>query len=166
MAGCKKKNDLPSGILKNDKMQAVLWDVILAEAYTTQYIKKDSLKNDSLENAKFQQEIFAIHNISKKEFYDSYNYYTVHSELMRSLLDSLTVKGEREKEKAIHGKLPTRNGTRPILIMEAPTSPPEIITKIPIPITGTESIEDSAPLKNSAPSKNTKPVFHVQKPNQ
>jgi hypothetical protein len=164
--GCRKSNDLPVGILKNDKMQAVLWDVILAEAYTTQYIKKDSLKNDSLENAKFQQEIFAIHNITKKEFYDSYQYYTIHAELMRTLLDSLTVKGEREKEKVLHGKLPTTNGPKPILIMAPPTTAPEKITLIPMPITTTEPIKNLVPLQNSLPAKSSRPVFPSIRPNQ
>ena len=41
---CGNKNNLPPGILKPDKMQAVLWDVIRADAFTTDFIKKDSSK--------------------------------------------------------------------------------------------------------------------------
>ena len=72
--GCSNKEGLPSGILKKEKMQAVLWDVIQAESYTTLFIKKDSLKSTNVENARLQQQIFAIHNISKEIFYDSYDY--------------------------------------------------------------------------------------------
>jgi hypothetical protein len=94
LAGCSNKNGLPSGVLNKDTMQAVLWDVIQSESFTVQFIKKDTLKNPSAENAKLQQQIFAIHKIS-------YNYYTGHSELMRALLDSMTSKGEREKYKTL-----------------------------------------------------------------
>jgi hypothetical protein len=82
LAGCSNKNGLPSGVLNKDTMQAVLWDVIQSESFTVQFIKKDTLKNPSAENAKLQQQIFAIHKISKEDFYKSYNYYTGHSELI------------------------------------------------------------------------------------
>lgn len=166
IAGCKEKHDLPSGILKGEKMQAVLWDVMLAEAYTTQYIKRDSLKNDSVENAKLQQQIFAIHNVSKKEFYDSYNYYRVHEELMRSILDSLTLKGEREKEKAVHGKLPTTNTPRPILVYPAPETAPEKIMTIPTPLPKEIQTPTVPSIQNSLPPKNSRPVFPTKKPFQ
>lgn len=130
IAGCRDKDGLPSGILKNEKMQAVLWDVIQAEAFTTQFIKKDTLKNAPLENAKLQQQIFAIHKISKEDFYDSYNYYIRHVDLMRTLLDSIASRGEREKYKTLYSKpaIPA-----PISLLPTPTSPPPIPIPMPIP---------------------------------
>lgn len=104
LSGCKDKDGLPAGILKKEKMQAVLWDVIQAESYTTQFLKKDSTKNIPLENAKLQQQIFAIHKISKNDFYESYDYYKYHIELMRALLDSITINGEREKYKTLYNQ--------------------------------------------------------------
>ena len=133
-SGCRSKDGLPNGILQKDRMQSVLWDVIQAESYTTQFIKKDSFKNAFVENAKLQQQIFALHKISKSDFYDSYDYYKNHVELMRVLLDSITANGEREKYKILYNQpvIPiniTNNVLPPLL-----QTPLEATVLIPMPI--------------------------------
>ena len=53
---CIYKGNLPNGILKPAKMQAILWDIILAEAYTGHFITSTGYtKNPSEENVKFQK---------------------------------------------------------------------------------------------------------------
>ncbi|MEI9934695.1 MAG: hypothetical protein WDM71_07535 [Ferruginibacter sp.] len=54
LAGCKNKDGVPSGILEREKMQAVLWDIMRADIFANQSIKKDSSKNVAVENAKLQ----------------------------------------------------------------------------------------------------------------
>ena len=73
---CSSKSKLPAGVLKPDKMRAVLWDIIKADVFTAEFIKKDSAKNVAIENLKLQQQIFAIHKITKADFYRSYH--TIH----------------------------------------------------------------------------------------
>jgi hypothetical protein len=160
IAGCGEKHELPSGILKSEKMQEVLWDVILAEAYTTEFIKKDSSKNVQTENAKLQQQIFAIHKISKQEFYDSYNYYNSHIELMKTLLDSITTRGEKEKEKTLYSK-PITPLRKPISLMPNSLLTPLKLVIIPMPIPTEITVQDSTPVQNSAPIKNPRPVFKI-----
>lgn len=94
---CGKKDEIPQGILKPEKMQLVLWDVMKAEAFTADFIKKDSTKNAVAENLKLQQQIFAIHKISKADFYSSYNYYKTNTALFKTMLDSLIKKMDRNK---------------------------------------------------------------------
>ena len=94
---CKSKDAIPGGILNPDKMQAVLWDVIRADAFTTGFIKKDSAKNAETENLKLQQQVFAIHKVSKAEFYRSYDYYKSNTELFKKILDSMTLKKVRSE---------------------------------------------------------------------
>lgn len=120
-AGCNTNGGLPSGILTPDKMQDVFWDVIRAETYTTQFIKKDSMKNAALENAKLQQQVFAAHHINEKIFYDSYQYYNAHTQLMGVLLDSITLRGEREKYSTLYAKRPA---AEPFSLMPLPPPPP------------------------------------------
>jgi len=96
LASCKDKNAIPQGILDKDKMQVVLWDVIRAESFTNTFIKKDSTKNLMLEDAKLQQDIFAIYHVTKDEFYKSYDYYRMHPELMAAVLDSISVVNMRQ----------------------------------------------------------------------
>ena len=61
--GCNDKTGTPSGILGKQKMQSVMWDIIRAEVFTEQFMKKDSLKNISMENLKLQNAIFSIHKV-------------------------------------------------------------------------------------------------------
>ena len=101
---CQNKNDMPPGILKPDKMQAVLWDVINADAFTTEFIKKDSAKNAAKENLKLQQQIFAIHHVSKEDFYKSYDYYKAQTPVLKTILDSMITQAERKKSKNFNTK--------------------------------------------------------------
>jgi hypothetical protein len=105
VASCKDKNALPAGILSKEKMQAVLWDVINAEAFTNSYIKRDTTKNKNLvlEDAKLQHQVFAINNVTKDEFYTSYDYYRMHPDLLLAVLDSIDAISGRENN-LLHGK--------------------------------------------------------------
>ena len=96
LTSCKDKNAIPRGILDKDKMQVVLWDVIRAESFTNTYIKKDSTKNFILEDAKLQLQVFAMHHVTKDEFYTSYDYYRMHPELMSVVLDSINAVSMRQ----------------------------------------------------------------------
>jgi hypothetical protein len=97
MSSCGNKEKLPAGILKPAKMQAVLWDVIKADVFTTDYIKKDTAKNSTAENLKLQQQIFSIHKISKADFYKSYDYYKSNTVVFKKVVDSMIAQAERKK---------------------------------------------------------------------
>ena len=97
IASCANKDKVPDGILKPEKMQAVLWDVIKADAFTAEFIKKDSAKNAAAENLKLQQQIFAIHKISKADFYNSYDYYKSNTVVFKKIVDSMVAQAERKK---------------------------------------------------------------------
>jgi Domain of unknown function (DUF4296) len=94
---CKNNDKIPPAVLKPEKMQAVLWDVIKADAFTTEFIKKDTAKNAALENLKLQQKIFAIHKITKVEFYNSYDYYKTNTAVFKIMLDSMIIEAGRNK---------------------------------------------------------------------
>ncbi|MFM6926246.1 MAG: DUF4296 domain-containing protein [Ferruginibacter sp.] len=94
---CNSKEKIPADILKPEKMQAVLWDVMKADAFTTDYIKKDSSKNAAAENLKLQQQVFAIHKISKEDFYRSYDYYKTNPVVFKKIVDSIIAQAERNK---------------------------------------------------------------------
>jgi Domain of unknown function (DUF4296) len=95
---CGNKDKLPAGVLKPEKMQAVLWDVIKADVFTTEFIKKDSSKNATAENLKLQQQIFAIHKVTRADFYSSYDYYKTNTAEFKKIIDSMVTQAERKKE--------------------------------------------------------------------
>jgi hypothetical protein len=97
LSSCNNKNKVPADVLKPDKMQAVLWDVIKADVFTAEFIKKDSTKDAAAENLKLQQQIFALHKISKADFYRSYDYYKLNTEIFKKVMDSMVVRAERNR---------------------------------------------------------------------
>ena len=94
---CSNKQALPPAILKPAVMQKVMWDILRADAFTFDFIKRDSTKKPEAENVKLQQQVFAIHKVSKEDFYKSYNYYKVHPDLLQPILDSMISKATRDK---------------------------------------------------------------------
>lgn len=96
---CGNKNKIPEGILKPDVMQAVLWDVIKADAFTAEIIRKDSAKKTADVNLKLQEEVFTIHKITRKIFYKSYDYYKENPGKLKVIMDSMIVQEERNKVK-------------------------------------------------------------------
>ncbi len=102
LLSCFDKKTPPDSILKPDKMQVVLWDIVLAETFSSHFITATGyIENTAVEDAKFQKQIFAIDGVSRDEFYGSFNYYKSNSVLMKVLLDSLTNKALREKNAAV-----------------------------------------------------------------
>ena len=97
MMACGNRNDLPGGIIPTKKMEAVLWDVLQADAFTEQFIKKDSSKKAAFEYAQLEQKIFAIHKVSRENFNKSYAWYKAHPAILHVVLDSITAKAERQR---------------------------------------------------------------------
>ncbi len=94
---CKNKSNVPSGILPRDKMEIVLKDIFRVNAFTHDFIKKDSAKNELEENVKLQKQVFQLHKVTKDEFYNSYNYYNDHPDIMKAMLDSIVNSNARER---------------------------------------------------------------------
>jgi len=94
--GCSDKNSVPTGILPHEKMEAVMWDVIQAEQYSSNYLVKDSAHLDlKLENLRLYDEVFRLHQVSRDEFRKSYQYYLGRADRAQVLFDSLLARGNR-----------------------------------------------------------------------
>jgi hypothetical protein len=99
LLGCKDGDKLPSGILKPEKMETVMWDVVRADVFTGEYIKADSGKNLAQENIRLQKKIFAINNTTREEYYNSYEYYKSKPDMMRALLDTMVARVNRSRNR-------------------------------------------------------------------
>lgn len=109
LIGCKSNDDVSSsGIINKEKMQDVMKDIIQANSFTEQFVRKDTLKNANIENMKMQQRIFLLHHVTKEEFYKSYNFYASQPELMKPIVDSIIALWESKRitmlEQHIGGK--------------------------------------------------------------
>ena len=88
---CSDKNKLPKGVLHEQQMREILWDMIRAGEFLNAFvINKDSSVNKIAESEKWYNKIYQMHKTSKAEFEKSYAYYSDHPDLMKELLDSLS----------------------------------------------------------------------------
>jgi Domain of unknown function (DUF4296) len=91
LAGCKSKSHIPANVLPQLKMQAVLWDMIRADQFLTDFVlNKDSTLNKKTESIKLYLQVFNIHHISKEEFQHSFSFYRSHPALLKVIMDSLS----------------------------------------------------------------------------
>ncbi len=100
LMACGGGKGIPADVLKPDKMQAVMWDVIKADVYAFEYIKRDSVQNDTAANLLLQQEIFALHNTTRETYYRSYDFYKKKPELMKTLMDTMSARANRARNRA------------------------------------------------------------------
>ena len=99
LISCGKKNGVPAEFIQPSKMQSVFWDFIRADALTTAQNKNNNTSPEAIaENVKLQKQVFALHQVTKDEFYNSLDYYNAHPALMKVLMDSIINKANREKQ--------------------------------------------------------------------
>ena len=84
----------PAAYLSQTRMREIMWDMIRADQYVSDYLLKDSSKNRLNESVKLYDEIFRLHHVTKKQFSKSYNYYTSRPDLFRPIIDSLAKRKE------------------------------------------------------------------------
>jgi hypothetical protein len=101
---CSGKNKIPSEIIQPNEMQNILWDVMRAQALSTEIARRDSTLNEVTETKVLTQKVFEIHNISSTAFTLSYNWYTNHPDVMRIVFDSLNAQNQRETQLEIKEK--------------------------------------------------------------
>lgn len=99
-ASCSNNNKIPGDILTKSKMQVVIWDLIRADEFVSNYIwKNDSLINRMEESVRLYEKIFLIHKITKDEFRRSLSFYRQHPKLLKIIVDSLNSKENLQRNK-------------------------------------------------------------------
>jgi hypothetical protein len=94
-SSCGKKNKPPQHILGQEKMEAVLWDVMRADQFIYTYVlPKDSSKKKEEESRKLYSQIFQLHTISEQQFRQSYTWYKEHPAVLKVIMDSVSKRNE------------------------------------------------------------------------
>jgi len=91
IAGCKNKNKVPPDIIPQKKMQAVLWDMMRADQFLSDFVfNKDSSLDKRTRSIQLYNRVFAIHHISKEQYEKSFSFYKTHPALFKVIMDSLS----------------------------------------------------------------------------
>ena len=87
--GCIRDKKIPNDVLKQNEMRKIMWDLIRADAYVTNFIMKDSTKNQKEESVALYEKIFDIHSTTKEAFQKSLTFYQGRPDLFKAISDSL-----------------------------------------------------------------------------
>ena len=79
---------VPNNIFKPASMQKVVYDLMQVDEYMN-VAKRDSAEDVRAKRSILYEQVFRIHNTTRKEFYSSYKYYQQHPDLHKALFDSL-----------------------------------------------------------------------------
>ncbi|MEJ7610271.1 MAG: DUF4296 domain-containing protein [Ferruginibacter sp.] len=90
---------MPADILPPEKMELLLWDQLKADAFTKDFLLKDSSVDAGKENRALQEKIFRKHKTDKNTFYKSYSYYLDHGDMLKNIMDSVIAKQGRVRER-------------------------------------------------------------------
>ncbi|RYY13888.1 MAG: DUF4296 domain-containing protein [Chitinophagaceae bacterium] len=105
---CRDKTKVPSDILAKDKMEKVLWDMMLADRFAAQFILRDSTKKDVQEETfRAYSQVFSMHNISRQEFVKSYKFYMTRPDLSKVIMDTILQRSNRLKEENYKPRMAT-----------------------------------------------------------
>ena len=90
VVSCSNDDSIPKTVIPQKEMQTILWDLLLADRYTSQYISKDTTRQIKIENLKLYDQVFQLHKITKAQFIESFDYYLQRPDLTKVMFDSLS----------------------------------------------------------------------------
>jgi hypothetical protein len=107
-ASCTDNTKVPKEFIQKDKMQKILWDMMQADRFVTDFLPKpgDSTYNEK-EILKVYQKVFNLHGITRDDFLKSYTFYLNHPDITKVLYDSISVQAERRRKEVYESKKDT-----------------------------------------------------------
>ena len=88
---CKNKEGIPSDVLPHKQMKAIIWDMMRADQFLSDFIlNRDSAPDKKTESVKLYQQVLAIHDITKEKFQKSFDYYQSHPGLLKNIMEALS----------------------------------------------------------------------------
>lgn len=97
MMACNRGPKVPKDVLQPDKMEDVLWDMIQTGEFLSGFVLyRDTNINAVMESQRWYEKVYSFHQISKEDFKRSYNWYRDHPDMMKRILDSLSVRKDPE----------------------------------------------------------------------
>jgi hypothetical protein len=104
LVSCYSDNKVPSELIQPDEMKNVLWDVMSAQTWANEIVKKDSSANMTAEMKVLSQKVFEIHKIDSARFSKSYNWYIKHPLVLKPIFDSMYAQKQRADTLMLKGK--------------------------------------------------------------
>ena len=94
-------NGTPRNVLPVNTMKVVMFDMLKADEWYARKLVGDTLMLRLKEDIPLYEQVFAVHKLTKKEFFESYYYYEAHPIAYKELVDSLESYANKQKLKTI-----------------------------------------------------------------
>lgn len=98
VSACIRDKKIPKGIISQNEMRKIMWDLMRADAYVAEFIMKDSTRDQNAETAILYEQIFDMHSTTSETFMRSRDFYVQRPDLLKVITDSL-----RSDEKKVQG---------------------------------------------------------------
>ncbi len=110
---CSNKKKVPRDILGTEKMEAVLYDIMQADQFLSDFVvNKDTSLNRLNVHTKVYEKVFALHGTTRDEFTRSFKYYNAHPALFKIVMDSINTRPISGEEKDVPMQLDDTVGKR------------------------------------------------------
>ena len=96
--GCIRDNKIPKDVIPQNQMRKIMWDLMRADAYVTDFVMKDSTRDKKTESAKLYEKIFDIHATSQEAFKKSLVFYQNRPDLFKVISDSLRADEKKSQQ--------------------------------------------------------------------
>jgi len=96
--GCVRDNKVPKDVIPQNQMRKIMWDLMRADAYVTDFIMKDSSSDKKAESAKLYEKVFDIHFTTRETFKKSLAFYQSRPDLFKAISDSLRVDEKKSQQ--------------------------------------------------------------------
>lgn len=106
VAGCNRDKTIPEGIISQNEMRKIMWDLMRADAYVADFIMKDStrMQNQKAESAILYEQIFNMHSTTQEAFMKSRDFYERRPDLLKVITDSLRSDERKVQQSQINQK--------------------------------------------------------------
>jgi hypothetical protein len=94
---CTAKTSIPKDVLHPKEMRSIVWDILQADELASQNKQNDTTINLKSESFRLYDQVFALHKISRQQYYKSYQFYQEHPDLYKSLMEDVKKFSQQKK---------------------------------------------------------------------
>lgn len=123
---CVNKDKAPAGILSQEKMKGIFYDLARSDQFVADFVSKDSTLDQKQESLRLYEEVFALHGVKREEFRKSFDYYRAHPDMLKTIMDSLNTIARKKEQEAYQTQVSKPDEPKPFTPVAPDTAKPRI----------------------------------------
>lgn len=87
LIGC--SGPVPKGIINQEEIQAIIYDLMQTDEYLSTQLN-DTAINEKMQRSIYYEQVFRLHNTTRKSFYSSYQFYQKRPDLHKKIFENIS----------------------------------------------------------------------------